>query len=505
MTTLRPHQSRALPEIEAAHREVKRICAVMPTGAGKSVLARVWAARRLSDTGPGLVLAHRKELLKQIRDHLAKEGIDAGIVSPEFPSEPWKKVQCASLDTLVARGEVPEAKWVIWDECHHSAAETWLPVLQAQPDALVLGLTATPQRSDGKPLGDIYERMVVGAQYSELLKAGLLIPCRIRRPERYLGSDFATDPVDALLEHARGRRGFVFCRTVTDAKNMAESLRRHGLTAACVEGKMSDKVRDAAMSGFASGSIDWLTNVHVLTEGVDVPNAEVCVLARSPQHAGTYLQMVGRVLRPAEGFARPGEEALLIDLPGCSHEHGIPTADRDYALSGRSIQTKGEPLSVCLKCGYTQRAAERICGECGFEKPKRAVWQGPKIWNLELLEYYENAGELTDAPNALKKAEWERLLGVCEQKKFGVGFAVSEYERVFQARPSDSWVKELPEDIRVKELHRLLSIQMSRGFKVGWISQAYKATFGAFPSRELRGRAGVPLPSEDAMFHRGAR
>jgi DNA repair protein RadD len=497
MTALRPYQSRAMAQIEAAHARVKRVCLVMPTGAGKSVVAREWASRRLADLGPGLVLAHRIELLTQMQKHLAKAGIDAGIVSPDHSSEPWKKVQCASLDTLVSRGEVPEAKWVIWDEAHHSAAETWLPVLQAQPDALVLGPTATPQRSDGKPLGDIYQELVVGAQYSELLASGALVPCRVRRPERYLGSDFAADPVEAWMEHAGGRRGFIFSRTVTDAKNQAESLRRLGVRAECVDGKMADKKRAGIFAAFASGDLDVLTNVHICTEGVDVPNAEVCMLASSPQHAGTYLQRVGRVLRPAEGFARPGEEALLIDLPGCSHEHGIPTADRDYALSGRSIQTKGEPLSVCLKCGYTQRAAERICGECGFEKPKRAVWQGPKIWNLELLEYYENAGELTDAPNALKKAEWERLLGVCEQKKFGVGFAVSEYERVFQGRPSDAWIKELGDDMKVKELHRLLSIQMSRGFKVGWISQAYKATFGAFPSRELRGKAGVPLPSAE--------
>lgn len=497
VTDLRPHQARALPEIEAAHREVKRVCCVMPTGAGKSVLGRVWAARRAADMGAGLVLAHRIELLEQFQKHLALEGIDAGIVSPDHAAEPWKKVQCASLDTLVARGEVPEAKWIIWDECHHSAAETWLPVIQAQPNALVLGITATPQRSDGKPLGDIYDRMVVGAQYSELLRAGLLVPCRVRRPERYLGSDFAADPIEALLEHARGRRGFIFSRTVADAKAQAETLRRMGETAACVEGKMSKKARDDAMAGFRSGDVSWLTNVHVLTEGVDVPNAEVCMLARSPQHAGTYLQMVGRVLRPANGIAVEGESALLIDLPGCSHEHGIPTADRDYALSGRSIQTKGEPLSVCLKCGYTQRAAERICGECGYEKPKRATWQGPKIWNLELLEYYENAGELTDAPSALKRAEWDRLLGVAENKGFGVSFAVSEYERVFQARPGDTWMKELPEELRVRELKRLLSVQMQRGFKVGWISQAYKVTFGAFPSRALREKAGVPLPSAE--------
>jgi hypothetical protein len=97
----------------------------------------------------------------------------------------------------------------------------------------------------------------------------------------------------------------------------------------------------------------------------------------------------------------------------------------------------------------------------------------------------------------LRKAEWERLLTVCETKGFGVGFAVSEYERVFQARPGETWMKELDDYWRFRELKRLLGVQMQKGFKVGWISQAYKVTFGAFPSRALREKAGVPLPSAE--------
>src|SRR5688572_2729679 len=263
MTSLRPHQTRALAEVEAAHTRVKRVCCVMPTGAGKSVLFREWAGRRLADTGNGLMFAHRIELLSQMQAHLGKVGIDAGVVSPSHTSEPWKKVQLASLDTLVARGEVPEAQWIGWDEAHHSAAATWLPVLDAQPNALVLGLTATPQRSDGKPLGDIYAELVVGAQYSELLAAKFLIPCRVLRPERFLGSDFAKDPVEAWMECATrmvdgrvvSRRGFIFSRTVADAKRQAEDLCRLGVRAACVDGKMSDKKLDAIMAAFASGDL----------------------------------------------------------------------------------------------------------------------------------------------------------------------------------------------------------------------------------------------------------
>jgi hypothetical protein len=116
---------------------------------------------------------------------------------------------------------------------------------------------------------------------------------------------------------------------------------------------------------------------------------------------------------------------------------------------------------------------------------------------MELLEYFENVGELDTAPSSLKRAEWDRLVQVVQSRQFGIGFAVQEFTKIFGEGSAEKYAKELPDEIRVKELHRLLSIQMSRGFKVGWISQAYKATFGAFPSRELRGRAGVPLPSAE--------
>ncbi len=490
---LRPYQTRFLSQVDAAHERVRRVCGVAPTGAGKSVMGRAWA-RRMVDGGlpRGLVLAHRIELLRQMRDHLAEVGIQAGILSPEEPAQPWLKVQCASLDTLVARGEVPEAEWVIFDECHHAVADTWRPVVEAQPGARVLGLTATPQRGDGRPLGDVFEELVVAATYSELLREGHLVPCRVFRPERYLESDSARDPVEAYLEHAGGRRGFAFCRNVAESKKLAEALRAAGVSAENIDGAISASKRRDIMKRFRDGDLQMLTNVHVLTEGVDVPNAEVCLLARGAGNAGTYLQMVGRVLRTAPGKT----SAIFIDLPGCSHEHGLPTADREYALHGRAIKTTGESLKNCLQCGCTCPSAVRACIECGTPFPRR-VYEGPKIWNLELLEYFENVGELTTAPKPLKRLEWERLLSVCERKGFGVGFAVQEFEKIFKERP-EVFTKELDEAWKLKELERLRKIQESKGLQVGWVSHAYRGTFGAFPSRELRERAGVPLPAEGA-------
>lgn len=488
---LRDYQERALANVAAS--QAQRVVLVSPTGSGKSLMGREWVRRKVAAGRRVLMVAHRIELLTQFAGHMQAVGVTPSIIAPGFPSDPFAPVQCASLDTLVARGTVPEVDDVLWDECHHAAADTWAPVItQALHSAHVLGLTATPQRSDGKPLGDIFGDMVVAANYSELLAAGHIVRCRVFRPETYLGSDFAQDPLEAYQKHGHGARGFVFCRSVKDAKELAERFTLAGVPAANIDGKMSTGKREGILDRFKTGELRLICNVFVLTEGFDVPDATVCMLARGAGHAGTYLQMVGRVLRPSAGK----DSAIFIDLPGVSHEHGLPTADREYGLSGRAIRTAGESLRNCPKCGCTNRSLARVCIECGEPFPRRE-YKGPKLWNLELLEYFENVGELDTAPSSLKRAEWDRLVQVVSARSYGIGFAVQEFEKVFGQGAAEKYAKELPDELRVKELHRLLSIQMSRGFKVGWISQAYKVTFGAFPSRALREKAGVPLPSAE--------
>lgn len=516
--TLRDYQSRALEAVEAIHAAAtdpkgRRVVCVVPTGGGKSVIGREWARRQVERGRRGLVLAHRIELLSQMAGHLSAVGVGSSIIAPGYPSNPYAPVQIASLDTLVARGEVPQADWILPDECHHLAAETWRPVIEAQPEAEVMGLTATPQRGDGKPLGDIFGSMVIGAQYSELIRAGHLTRCRVYRPDRFLGANkrqpgggfqapgatgFAQKPLDGWMAHARGKRGFVFCRSVKDAEQLARDLCAAGERAANVDGKMAASERARRMAAFASGEINILTNVFVLTEGVDVPDAEVCMLACACSNAANYLQRVGRVLRVSPGK----REAMLIDLPGVSWEHGLPTSDRDYALDGRAIRVAGLSVRNCPECGFTQESVLRQCGSCGFQFPRR-VWTGPKIWNVELLEYFEGVGDLATAPASLKRSEWDRLLMVCGEKGFGPGFAVREYEKMFSEKPGASWLREFTDDARVRELRRLLGVQKARGHKVGWISVQYKETFGAFPSRAMREAAGVPVPDADAW--RGAR
>lgn len=482
---LRPHQQRACSEVAAAWLSgVRRVCLVMPTGAGKTRAGVELAGMIPPERHPGrnprvLWLAHRTELLEQAASKLREAGGDVAIVSPNHPPDPWASVQVASLDTLVARGLRPPADLVVKDECHHAAAETYSAVLAHYADALHLGLTATPQRQDGKALGEHYDRLVVGAQYSELLKAGYIAKCRVRRAPEYLGSDLARSPLDEWRESAGGALTFAFAPSVTIAHKWAAEFNAAGSPSACIEGNTADDERRRILDDFRAGKLRVLWNVFVLTEGVDVPDAKCCLLARGVGHAGTYLQMVGRVLRP------PGE-ALLLDMSGASWIHGLPTSDRSYSLTGRSIRVTGEALKNCPQCGACIEAAHPTCPECGYVWEKKES-QAARIWDMALQWAVDEAGGDPAAVSLEhKRREWERLMGLVEtREKWSVSFARKEFEALFGEPPPAEWVMAASGGVQVKELAKLLGVARAKSYKQGWVAYKFKSRFGRWPSAAL--------------------
>jgi superfamily II DNA or RNA helicase len=457
---------------------------VLPTGGGKTRCGVELAHRVPPELHPGraarvLWLAHRAELLEQAAGKLREAGADVAIVSPRHPPDPWAAFQVASLDTLVARGLRPPADLVVLDECHHAGADTYSEVLRSYADTLHLGLTATPQRRDGKPLGDHYDALVVGAQYSELLASGDIVPCRVRRAPEYLGSDLARSPLAEWRDVAGGRLTFAFAPTVERAHEWAADFARAGIPSAALDGDTPDDRRAELLELFRSGSLRVLWNVYVLTEGVDVPAAECCLLARGSGHAGTYLQMVGRVLRPALGKV----DSLLLDMSGASWLHGLPTADRQYALTGRSIAVTGEALKNCPQCGSCIPAAQPECPDCGY------VWQRqerrkPKIWDMALQWAADEAGGIEHVGVQHKRREWDRLMALVETREnFSLGFARKEFEKLFGEAPRAEWLAEVQEGVQARELARLRAVAESKGYKPGWVAYRFKALFGRWPRR----------------------
>lgn len=474
---LRDYQARALADVEAS--ASRRVCLVSPTGSGKSVMGREWVRRRVSEGKRGLMVAHRIELLEQFTKHLTEVGIESSIIAPGYRNDPFAAVQLASLDTLVARADArPQVDFALWDECHHSQAKSWLDMwLATYADVPLLGLTATPQRGDGKPIGDVYGAMVVAAQYSALLKSGDLVNVKIHRPDECIAPNLAQEPVGAWLKYSEGKSGFVFAGGLEQSRAIAQGLRDAGVAAEHIDGEMSAAERGVILERFRRGVTKVICNVYVLTEGFDVPNAEVCMLARGATHAGTYLQMVGRVLRPAPGKAY----AILIDLPGVSHAnaHDIPVADRIYSLEGRAIKTAEGSVKLCPECMCTMPGGMSECPECGhvFERAERKV---PRMFNLELVEFFQSGGELDKAPDALKAREYLRLRSVARARGFGLTWVIKEYRALFGEAPK---LVDVTPDERRQELLQLQAFGRKRGFKPGFAAVRYKELFGVYPAR----------------------
>jgi DNA repair protein RadD len=312
----------------------RSVCVVAPTGAGKTRIGE-----ELVDDVPTVWCAHRRELITQTAKRLRKRfgAAEVGIIMPGEYALPRARIQVATVQTLLARGERPKAKVLVLDEAHHYAAEDWRRLVDAYPRAFTLGLTATPERLDGEPLGDIFGEMVVSASYSELVAGGYLVPARVHRPDVSLGNDLAIDPVTAWHRYSEGSRAFVFCGRVADAHAWAKKFRDAGVRAAVIEATTTKAERDETLSLLERGTVRVVVNVNTMTEGVDVPLVRTIILARGFGHVGGYLQAAGRGLRPADG--KP--DMILVDLVGASIRHGLPTDDRTYSLEGRPISAPG--------------------------------------------------------------------------------------------------------------------------------------------------------------------
>ena len=371
--TLRPYQQAAVDAVLAARRGgTRRMVVCLPTGAGKTVifsqLARL-AKRQV------LVLAHREELLGQAREKLESamggEAVERGA---ERASSEAKVLVC-SIRSLheerlarVIRGR--DVGLVIYDECHHAAADDNLRVLRqlgafdASWTGTLLGFTATTSRGDGKGLDEVFERIVFSRSLPEMIDDGYLVKLRGFRIDTAAdlsrlsagGQDFReeelAEAVDieernalvarSIQELARDRRTIAFCVNVNHARNLSRSLNVLGVPAGIVHGMMPGDVRKKALADFREGRTQVLTNVAVLTEGFDDPGVSCIAMARPTRSEGLYAQCVGRGTRLASGKS----DCLILDFVDVSSLSlcTLPSlfgAPRDLDLRGEDAREAG--------------------------------------------------------------------------------------------------------------------------------------------------------------------
>jgi DNA repair protein RadD len=445
----------------------RRVLAQLATGGGKTIVAGRIIGDCVGKAQPVLFLAHRDELVTQAADKLHDLGIPSGFIKANLPSNADALVQIASVQTMHARCikssrlDLPPARLIVVDEAHHIVAETWRAILERYPDALILGLSATPCRSDGRGLGDDFDVMVEGPQVQELIEGGYLVGCDIFTPykpdmrgARTARGDYLPGDVDTRMNtpklvgdigqhyfrHAAGRRTIVYASSVSHSVNIRNEVNRLGASAAHIDGTTDIDERRRILTDFKAGIVDVITNFGVLTEGFDCPEVGAIILARPTKSLGLFRQMVGRGLRSADGK----KDCLILDHSGAVFMHGRPEDDIEWTLEpdrkavNRTHASRGTyekpDLVSCPECSALRLEGQK-CTACGWQP--RAKSQAVEVQDGDLVRLQRDGSQKPeDWSQDRRDGFYGQLKWYAQERGYQQGWAKWKYHDRFKVWPS---------------------------------------------------------------------
>ena len=350
---LRNYQQEMIDRLEEAWSQYRSVMVQMPTGTGKTVLMAEVIRRKMSDVrrkkSDGiLIVAHRRELLDQIRGTVGYFGIDME----------KNHIVVESIQKL-SRGEFLtefEPSLVIIDEAHHALAKTYRMLWERWPQAKFLGLTATPCRLDSTGFLDLFQTLVQSHTIQEFIKMGWLsdfdyVTAEPDNPilkqvaglkKRGIDGDYQTkemalvmdceESIENLYEAYRkfvnGKKGIVYAIDRNHAQHITEYYQKQKVNCCWIEAKTPTAERDRLVQDYRDGLIDVVVNVDILSEGADFPEVEFIQLARPTLSLSKYLQQVGRGMRIAEGK----DKVVILDHVGMYQSFGLPTEDWNWQM-----------------------------------------------------------------------------------------------------------------------------------------------------------------------------
>lgn len=385
---LRPYQTELINNARQALKTHRSVLIVSPTGSGKSALTVSMMAGAAQRGNRSMFCVHRDTLLSQTSRALWEQRLQHGLIASGKTMTLMQPVQVASVQTLVKRlHRVPASDLIVIDEAHRAAAATYRKIIAAYPSARIVGLTATPARTDGSGLDDIFDTLVLGPSVGDLIQQGYLSPYRIYAPsinadmsgiKKRMGEydlhaiedalDRPTITGDAVGHYKRlaaGKRCVVMCATINHAKHVCEAYRQAGIPAEHIDGDTPSAQRDAVLKRLETGATKILTSVELLIEGVDVPCIEVVQWLRPTASLIIWMQGNGRGFRRADGKT----ELIILDHTGNSARHGLPDDPREWTLEGiKKTSRKADPDEIkirqCDQCAGVYRAGLPACPYC---------------------------------------------------------------------------------------------------------------------------------------------
>ena len=382
---MRDYQEQAI--VSVLDSQIKNNLIVLPTGAGKTPMAMELARRRGKRT---LMIAHRDELINQAAATASRiwPGASVGIVKGKS-NEFYCDIVVASIQSLVRRlKRIGPSIFgtVITDEAHHALGNTYQKTYRHfgvldndEQKAVHIGITATPNRTDGNLLGEIYERVAYEVSLLDLIPEYL---CDLKMIERNSGisiggvkmsaGDFNVKQLGEVLNTEYGnnfivdfynthainkKRTIAFCADIAHSEGLCAKFLERGVSAAVLSSHTQLDERRMVLERFKRGEIKVITNCGILTEGFDCPELECIILARPTKSELLLMQQIGRVTRKAEGK----ESGLVLNI-ACTGKSVIATPAKLFDLE---VLSEGKTLTQLVKKNKERKERE--------DKPKIKV------------------------------------------------------------------------------------------------------------------------------------
>lgn len=426
----------------------RRVLVESPCGSGKTILLTKMAAMAQENGKTVWFILPRQEIMEQTFETFERCGV------------PLNTVHIGMIITMANRiNELPKPDFIIYDECHISVSNTYNKISDTFPNAFIVGATASPCRTDNRPLGDLYETIVHGVTVRWLIDNHYLAPFdyfsvpltdlsaaetegeydTVKASELLMTPAIYGDVIKSWHRFANNMQTVVYCCSVKHSQKTAEIFNDAGIKAVHFDGSTPKNERKQIVNDFRDGKFKVLVNCDLISMGFDMPDIGCVMLLRPTQSASLYIQQSGRALR-----YKPNKKAVIIDMVGNYNRFQLPDEPYEWSLT-QSVRKRKQfnddgTLSIrqCSECFRCFKTAPK-CPWCGkeYEVKGRELKQ---IQDVELKKI--EAVQREEEEKQRKAARME--VGQCK--------TIAELQKIAKARGyAPGWVWQMA---RIKHITR---------------------------------------------------